>query len=509
MKRKIKQINNNNQKNKRRRLSFDDNTKVYRNGMKGMSIFSGLSGVTEGMINKGIDVIVFSELEIHARRSHYLNFKKCKLIDTENFDIIKIEDKKLIEYRGIVNMIFGGFPCQGFSTAGTRKINDVRNFLSFQFIRVINLVRPEYFMGENVKGFKSLFYNNEKTIYWISIIKKAIEEIGYTPYFTQVTMSDYNIPQKRIRIIIYGIRNDILEKRKTLSLIDKRLLPLSMYPPKIYNECCIKDIIKFSMEGAVKITVKDFDYNKLSPECFLIDMNNTETENKYINNNSCPAAKYIYDSKLYKKIINCTNKLEKENLIEKINIKYKKKYKTKKEFIQYYNKLFSFKENPSEIYFKIKPKHGFGKIHIIDITKPCNTIIANHLWRRFYILIKNKRGVFIRPFTITELQMIQTFPPNFKIYGSIREKVKQIGNAIPPKFVEQAIKYFIPLKSQEEQPYDENCNHNDGYDIINVKKLPDNFKLPKKLYKLLNLILELLLSSLHLSQISSMLCISF
>ena len=77
---------------------------------------------------------------------------------------------------------------------------------------------------------------------------------------------------------------------------------------------------------------------------------------------------------------------------------------------------------------------------IVDITKPSKTIICAYDHQpRLYVPLKTSKGYFIRPFTVNELQQIQGFPRDYKLSGNHKDKVVQIGNAIPPKLVQNII----------------------------------------------------------------------
>ena len=110
---------------------------------------------------------------------------------------------------GKVDFLSGGFPCQAFSYAGKKGgLNDTRGTLFFELARAVREIQPKVFMGENVKGLLS--HDDGKTL---AIIRNAIAELGYTlvePRVLKAIM--YQVPQKRERLILVAIRNDIYEK---------------------------------------------------------------------------------------------------------------------------------------------------------------------------------------------------------------------------------------------------------------------------------------------------------
>jgi DNA (cytosine-5)-methyltransferase 1 len=111
--------------------------------------------------------------------------------------------------RGKVDFLSGGFPCQAFSYAGKKGgLNDTRGTLFFELARAVREIQPKVFMGENVKGLLS--HEDGRTL---DIIRNAIAELGYTlvePRVLKAIM--YQVPQKRERLILIAIRNDIYEQ---------------------------------------------------------------------------------------------------------------------------------------------------------------------------------------------------------------------------------------------------------------------------------------------------------
>jgi DNA (cytosine-5)-methyltransferase 1 len=102
------------------------------------------------------------------------------------------------------DVVLGGFPCQGFSLAGPRKVDDKRNTLYRNFVKVIEKLQPKAFVAENVKGILTLGGGE--------IIKVIIQEFsdkGYDVQFKLLNAADHNVPEDRYRVIMVGIRKDI------------------------------------------------------------------------------------------------------------------------------------------------------------------------------------------------------------------------------------------------------------------------------------------------------------
>lgn len=102
------------------------------------------------------------------------------------------------------DVICGGFPCQGFSLAGPRKLDDSRNTLYRYFVKLVELKHPKIFVAENVKGLLTMG-NGEV----IKAIVQDFSDKGYNVSYRLVNAADYGVPQDRMRVIIIGIRRDL------------------------------------------------------------------------------------------------------------------------------------------------------------------------------------------------------------------------------------------------------------------------------------------------------------
>lgn len=165
--------------------------------MKVVSLFCGAGGLDIGLINAGHNVIWASDIDQDAINSYNFNIgNHAHVADIRNLksEIIPACD-----------MIVGGFPCQGFSVANTgRNAEDSRNQLYLELLRIINEKKPPFFMAENVKGLLSL----EKGKIF-EIILNDFKSLGYQVKYKLLNAADFGVPQKRQRLIIVGVRNDI------------------------------------------------------------------------------------------------------------------------------------------------------------------------------------------------------------------------------------------------------------------------------------------------------------
>ena len=189
--------------------------------LQGISLFSGAGGDTLGMKQAKIKVIAFSEFDKKAILTHKLNFPKSVLLGEQyGGDITKIPDHEFKKYKGKIDLIFAGFPCQGFSHAGKKLILDKRNMLFEEFVRVVKIVKPKYIIGENVKG---LLERGKGIINFADQINKSFEQLNYKmnkPLL--ISLNEYGVPQNRKRVFFTGC----LQNKKNIILKNKKILEL-------------------------------------------------------------------------------------------------------------------------------------------------------------------------------------------------------------------------------------------------------------------------------------------
>lgn len=165
-----------------------------------IELFAGAGGLALGLHQAGIDCVLLNEIDVDAANTLRKNMPNWNIIngDIRNLSCQKYEQK--------IDIVTGGFPCQAFSYAGKKLgFNDTRGTLFYEFARIVNEVKPKIFMAENVRGL--LNHDKGRTL---STIIKVLEEVGYKVYKPQVLKAIlFSVPQKRERLIIIGVRNDI------------------------------------------------------------------------------------------------------------------------------------------------------------------------------------------------------------------------------------------------------------------------------------------------------------
>lgn len=177
-----------------------------RNGYNFIDLFSGAGGLTCGLVMAGYTPIGSVEIMEQAVATYKYNFvdKKGFRENVETRDI-RIPEVKQELYDSVkdetIDLIVGGFPCQGFSMAGNRIVTDERNTLYLDMLEIVKNLQPKVVVMENVTGLRSMLGGKveEKII-------NDFEEIGYKINVCVLNAADYYTPQQRKRVIFVGNR---------------------------------------------------------------------------------------------------------------------------------------------------------------------------------------------------------------------------------------------------------------------------------------------------------------
>ena len=165
-----------------------------------IELFAGAGGLAIGLEKAGINCVALNEIDKWACKTLRLNRPKWNVLEGD------IKSYSFSKFKNKVDIVTGGFPCQAFSYAGKKLgFADARGTLFYEFARVVKEVNPPICIGENVRGLLS--HDNGKTLKGMLSI---LDEIGYSVVPVQVLKAiNYNVPQKRERLILVGIRKDI------------------------------------------------------------------------------------------------------------------------------------------------------------------------------------------------------------------------------------------------------------------------------------------------------------
>ncbi|WP_019498666.1 DNA cytosine methyltransferase [Pseudanabaena sp. PCC 6802] len=357
-----------------------------------IDLFAGAGGLSLGFEQAGFDVVAAVEIDpIHAA-IHQFNFPECVVIPRSVIGLTGNEIRKAARIGNRrVDVVFGGAPCQGFSLMGQRALDDPRNALVREFVRIVSELQASYFVFENVKGLTI-----GKHRQFLEEIITAFEEIGYNILlpWQVLNASGYGVPQDRQRLILMGA-----QKGKQLP----------SYP-----------IPTTRAAGSTKGDLP------MGPSCYdaLSDLPEAEEFIALINSDEVKTNAWGKASK-YARIMRCNDE-------DAWSYGYKRKWDSKlltcsmrTEHTQISRLRFA-KTEPG----KVEPISRFFRLPSNGVS---NTLRAG---------TDSARGAFTSPrpihydrarcITVREMARLHSFPDWFRFHETKWHGARQIGNAVPP-----------------------------------------------------------------------------
>lgn len=344
-----------------------------RSTYKAMDLFSGAGGLSLGALGAGFKILAAIERDKDASRTFKRNHPRAIVITD---DIREVATSQF----GEPFIIFGGPPCQGFSTSNThtRNMGNKNNFLFEEFVRFVRELSPAWFLFENVEGIVS--FNNGETIRQIG---RCLEGLGYTVASKVVCASDYGVPQNRNRFIMVGSKHGVSfefpkaqEKRITVADAISDL-------PDLDNGQCIE--------------VGEYKGNGSAYAMKMREGSEKPSQN-YVSRN----ADYV---------------------IERYS---------------YIGQGQNWRAIPERLMLNYKDRRNChsGIYKRLDPNKP-SVVISNYR-KNMLIHPTQNRGLSVR-----EAARLQSFPDSFFFEGSITKIQQQIGNAVPPLMAEAIFKKIL------------------------------------------------------------------
>lgn len=164
-----------------------------------IDLFSGCGGLTQGLKQAGIEVAAAIEINENAAKTYKVNHPETSLI-VDDIRNVTIEDLKSTLAGKSVDLIAGCPPCQGFSNVRTLNrrqiIEDDRNNLILEFLRIVKGILPKFVIMENVPGVVNYHY--------FKVTVDELKRIGYEIDYRVVNIEDYGVPQRRKRLVLIG-----------------------------------------------------------------------------------------------------------------------------------------------------------------------------------------------------------------------------------------------------------------------------------------------------------------
>ena len=356
-----------------------------------IDVFCGAGGLSYSFKKKGHSLKLAIDIDCSSIKTLKKNFPSFK-DNIVNEDIIKlVKQKRYLDFKNKIDLIMGGPPCQGFSTANRQNIlNDPRNELYKFFLEYVKKIKPKYVLIENVIGIRTKADD----------IIKNLNNIGYVADFRVIQASDYGIPQNRKRIFFFAVKKTKIAENKV-----KNFFSIMENFKEDQNKVVLKDAL-FNLR---KLKTKKFknDRNEYYDSGLNIEKQKNNLTNEYIQLiNSNQKVNFVYNHRAR------YNNPRDIDIFSKLPQGADSTHHSIKDIMPYKKREGIFKDK----YFKLR-LNNVSKTITSHMKFDCN----------MYIHPTQSRGL-----TPREAARIQSFSDNYFFEGTIAQCYSQIGNAVPP-----------------------------------------------------------------------------
>ena len=354
----------------------------------GIDIFSGAGGLSIGAEMAGISMKCAVEINKSAAETYQYNHPETKVICN---DIRKISKDELLDHDEDVFIIIGGPPCQGFSMSNSRSRNmdNPNNQLFKEFVRLVDELRPKWFLFENVWGITNIENGDV-----MEMIASLFVDLGYKVDKDVLCASSFGVPQNRERFFMVGNRIGVNFE----------------FPAPSKNRISVWDAIKD-----------------------LPILNNGDQVNE------CDYIIPYEEATEYAQLMRIKSQKATQNLVSRNADYVIERYK-------YIRPGHNWRDIPDELMgnYADKSRCHSGIYKRLNPDEP-SVVISNYR-KSMLIHPYQHRGLSVR-----EAARIQSFPDSFHFCGPISHIQQQIGNAVPPLLAKAVIDQIIKLTAEHEQ----------------------------------------------------------
>lgn len=339
--------------------------------IKVIDLFCGCGGLSEGFSLAGYDIVGGIDFNDAAIKTFNKNFKKAKGIccDLSTMD----EERIFAEFSNIrdIDVIIGGPPCQGFSSANRYKTEgeDPRNKLFFEFVKFVDIAQPKVVLIENVRGI--ITSNNG---FAKDRIYEIFESRGYTVNHRILNAADYGIPQSRQRNFFVMIKGGKKFDFDALKKVDHAV----------------------TVEDAIG-ELYDYESNNTN-EAFKLGMKPNTEYRKYLRS--------------------------KDNIVSNHEVRYPSDKVQHR--ISFVPQGGNWRNVPEELWPTNRKNRHSSAYKRLDVSQPSCTIDTGNNHSNYFHPLYNRIP------TVREAARLQSFPDDFVFVGNRSEQYRQVGNAVPP-----------------------------------------------------------------------------
>jgi len=335
-----------------------------------MDLFAGVGGLSYGFSKLSqFNIIAANEIEKDISIAYKLNHPDVEMLNCDINDLTQEKLEKVLNGKQI-DLIVGGPPCQSYSTLGKRQLDDRAN-LFMQYKRILQILRPKAFVFENVVGILSMDKGN-----LFKQIQSEFKELGYILKYQVLNAVDYGVPQLRERVILVGIQGE-----------NSYEYPLPTHGEGLKPYVTLKEAI-----GDLPV------------------LKSGQSSTNYAHEANNEFLKFVR-AKDEKKVTEHTAPKNGEHLIRIME-------------------ALQDGQSKNDLPEDIRPKSGYGNTYAkLWWEKPSTTITRNFACPSSSRCIHPRDS---RAMSIREGARLQSFPDDYKFYGSDGMKRLEIGNAVPP-----------------------------------------------------------------------------
>jgi DNA (cytosine-5)-methyltransferase 1 len=381
-----------------------------------IDLFSGAGGLTSGLNESGFQTILASDFDKQISNTFQKNFKNIKFLceDIKKINFLDIK-KEMSLKKNELDLIVGGPPCQGFSMANRKRIeDDPRNLLFRNFFNAVKILKPKCFLIENVAGLKSedisLRTKQQPATHAIANYFKSID---YEIKFLTFRSEEFGIPQFRRRVLIIGTnisKKKELLKRDEIGNLEGKYKSYESIKTENFNQAEL-----FSNEKPNPF----FVWDALS-DLPKIKAGQNGEEKEYISEPKNDYQKLM--RKNSKKVYNHVATPHDEMAIKRIKL---------------IKQGQNFRDLPKNLQTKSVHSGAWGRLEANGLAPTITTRFDTPSVGRVIHPYQD------RTLTVREAARIQSFPDDFIFYGNRTSQGIQVGNSVPPLVGKAIGKMFI------------------------------------------------------------------
>lgn len=377
----------------------------YNSAPKYLSLFSGCGGLDLGFSDAGFEGVLSVDIDDAALLVHSANFKH----PVSKLDLTK--ELPRLDPAVEIDVLLAGSPCQGFSTAGLRKVDDPRNSLLFVAAQVSSKMKPKVVVAENVPGALS----GEHKKYWTAL-HEQLRAQGYSTQDLHVNSADFGVAQRRKRIFLIAWRTGVVSDFQM-----KKLPPISLGD-------VLGNLTGLANHQPILLDKNSDDYKIARRIGQGQKLTNSRGGDRVIHTWDIPEVFGV--TTVMERVLLC-NVLKLRRQVRRRDFGDADPVCTKLLTSIYGGDVVQSLVHKNYLR-QVGDYHDLtntfnGKFRRLELQSPSRTVDTRFGDFRLFLHPLENRG-----FTVREAARIQGFPDNFSFAGSLTQQFRMIGNAVPP-----------------------------------------------------------------------------